>query len=122
MEQSKPAGEWVILEAMGHNRVAGLYFFENGLHRVDVPDTINPGQFTRTERYGPGSIFRITSVDKETACLVAATTVIPDAVPFDVRRHIRQLVAPRETVEQLEFQPDTDDEEDDDLDPYDYKD
>ena len=107
MNQAKPQGEWVILEAMGHNRVAGLYFFENGLHRVDIPDTNEPERFVRTERYGPSSIFRITSVDRETALLVARSNVVPEAVPWNMRYELKQLASPQEMIE---GEPDYDDD------------
>ena len=94
--------EWVILESMGHGRVAGVYYFENGLHRVDIPD-VSPeaeqGRFIRTERYGSNAIFRITPVTEVTARLVARQCVIPDAIPWDVRHELKQLAAPNEPVE-----------------------
>lgn len=98
-DQLTPQGDWVILEAMGHQRVAGLYFFENGLHRVDVPAVNGSGRFIRTERYGAASIFRITSVDKETALMVAKTNVIPEAIPWNICHELKQLAAPQEMIE-----------------------
>lgn len=53
------ADRWVILEAMGHIKVAGRYYVENGLHRVDIPDPSDPNLY-RTEWYGNAAIFRIT--------------------------------------------------------------
>jgi hypothetical protein len=100
-EQQTEKMEWVILEAMGHNRVAGLYFFENGLHRVDVPDPAEPGRFIRTERYGQSAIFRITSVDEATARLIAKQCVIPEAIPWEARRELAKLAGPGETREAL---------------------
>lgn len=91
---------WVILEAMGHIRVAGRYYVENGLHRVDIPDPTDPERY-RTEWYGNAAIFRITPVDEVTARRVAASSVIPDAIPWDVRLQLRQLAAPHETIEAL---------------------
>jgi hypothetical protein len=99
IEQTKAQGEWVILEAMGHQRVAGMYYFENGLHRVDVPDINDPTQFVRTERYGNDAIFRITSVEQEAALLVAATNIIPEAIPWQIRHNLKQLVSANEPVE-----------------------
>lgn len=90
--------EWVILEAMGHIKVAGRYFVENGLHRVDIPDPSDPNLF-RTEWYGNAAIFRITPVDELTARHVAKQSVIPDAIPWDAMRYIKQLAAPQETIE-----------------------
>jgi len=112
MEQAEPTARWVILEAMGHIKVAGRYFVENGLHRVDIPD---PADLTlyRTEWYGNAAIFRITPVDELTARHVAKQSVIPDAIPWDVTNHFKQLVAPQETIEgQVE---------DDDYDPSQYE-
>lgn len=101
-EPTNDKNEWVILEAMGHTRIAGRYFNENGLHRVDVPDTskeADPNRFIRTERYGSGAIFRITTVTEEAARLVAKQCVIPEAIPWDVRHELKQLAAPAEVVE-----------------------
>lgn len=93
--------EWVILEAMGHNRVAGRYFNENGLHRVDIPDPADSARFMRTERYGSSAIFRITTVDEATARLVARQCLIPEAIPWDARRELVKLTAPKEILESL---------------------
>lgn len=104
MEQQKDNGEWVILEAMGHRTAAGRYYFENGLHRIDVPD-VSPGaapdSFVRTERYGGASIYCITSVDEATARTVAKQNTIPEAIPWDVRRELAKLAAPGEQVQLL---------------------
>jgi len=89
---------WVILEAMGHIRVAGRYYVENGLHRVDIPDPTEPERY-RTEWYGNAAIFRISPVDELTARKVAAQSVIPEAIPWDIRHQLKQLAAPEETLE-----------------------
>ena len=98
MEQAEPTVRWVILEAMGHIKVAGRYFMENGLHRVDIPDPTDSTLY-RTEWYGNVAIFRITPVDELTARHIAKQSVIPDAIPWDVTNHFKQLVAPQETIE-----------------------
>lgn len=100
---------WVILEAMGHIRVAGRYYVENGLHRIDIPDPGDPDRY-RTEWYGNTAIFRITPVDEMTARKVAASSVIPDAIPWDVRYQLKQLVAPAETLEMQTEEDDYDNE------------
>lgn len=106
-DQNGQNQEWVIFEAMGHVRVAGRYYFENGLHRIDIPDSTEIEHY-RTERFGSGSVYRITSVDELTARTVARQCVIPDAIPWDIRRELKQLAAPGETIEQMEgdFGPD----------------
>lgn len=108
------AERWVILEAMGHIKVAGRYYVENGLHRVDIPDPADPNLY-RTEWYGNAAIFRITPIDELTARKVAASSVIPDAIPWDVRSQLKQLVAPQETIEQMDaagdfYPPDNDED------------
>ena len=107
---------WVILEAMGHIKVAGRYFVENGLHRVDIPDPSDPELF-RTEWYGNAAIFRITPVDELTARHVAKQSVIPDAIPFNVMNYVKQLAAPEETLNGNSINiPNPEDDED--YDPY----
>lgn len=101
---SSGVSRWVILEAMGHIRVAGRYYVENGLHRVDIPDPTDLEHY-RTEWYGNAAIFRITPVDEMTARRVAASSVIPDAIPWDVARQLKQLAAPQETIEQMDDDP-----------------
>lgn len=96
--QPNQTDRWVILEAMGHIRVAGRYYVENGLHRVDIPDPRDVDHY-RTEWYGNAAIFRITPVDEVTARKVAASSVIPDAIPWDVRHQLKRLAAPQETIE-----------------------
>lgn len=113
MTEEKHAEEkqiWVILEAMGHQRAAGRYYFENGLHRIDIPNTAPnaPDRFIRTELYGPPAIFRITHVSEEAARLVAKGNIIPEAVPWDARQELRQLAAPQGTIENAEYPPDDD--------------
>lgn len=107
--------KWVILEAMGHQKVGGRYFFENGLHRIDIPDTspdAPPDRFIRTEYYGNPAIFRITPVSEEAARLMATRNVIPDAIPWDLRHELKQLVAPQEPIEgEVEDYPEDEDEE-----------
>lgn len=101
-DNEKPDLKWVILEAMGHQKVGGVYYFENGLHRVDIPDTspdAPPDRFIRSEYYGNPAIFRITPVTEEAARLVAKSNIIPDAIPWDVRHELKQLAAPQETIE-----------------------
>jgi hypothetical protein len=101
MEQQPNNEKWVILEAMGHNVVAGRYFIDNGLHRVDIPDVspeAEPGAFIRSEWYGNAAIFRITPVTEETARLMARQCTIPEAIPWDVRRELQKLAAPGEQL------------------------
>lgn len=70
-------------------------------------------------------------VDELTARKVAASSVIPDAIPWDVRHQLKQLAAPGETIEAMDddLGPDDDhplsrgydddeDEGDDGLDDY----
>jgi hypothetical protein len=108
--------EWVILEAMGHRTLAGRYFFENGLHRIDIPDVspeATPGAFIRTERYGGGSIYCITSVDEATARTVAKRNAIPEAIPWDVRGELKKLTAPGEQLALVARDTGPDDYDDD---------
>jgi len=67
---------WAILELMGHDRTAGRYSFENGLHRVDVP--AEDGGFT-TEMIGSSAIFRLRFVD-EAAARLAARSIRPEPI------------------------------------------
>lgn len=96
--------EWVILEAMGHRTTAGRYSFENGLHRVDVPDVspeAEPGAFVSTQRFGGEAIYCITTVDEATARKIARECQVPDAIPFDLRRELRKLAGPGEQLQLL---------------------
>ena len=86
----KPDLKWVILGAMGHRKIGGVYYIENGLHRVDIPDTspgAPPDRFIRTEYYGSPAIFCITLVSEEAARLVAerlADLRVRDAMVHEV--------------------------------------
>ena len=105
--------QWVILEAMGHKSVAGRYYFENGLHRVDIPDVspdAGPEDFVRTERYGNAGIYCITSVTESSARVMAQKCQIPSAVPWDIQRQLKRLAAPAEPVEG-DYSPDLDEGE-----------
>jgi hypothetical protein len=83
--------EWVIFEALGKKVFAGRYFFENGLHRLDVPIPGEENKF-RTHRFGEGAVYCITSVTEESARAVAARCYVPDPVPWDVVRDIEKQV------------------------------
>ena len=121
MSDNSSTTQWVILEAMGHKVVAGRYFFENGLHRVDIPDVspdAGPADFVRTECYGTAGIYCITTVIEEAARLMAQKCQIPEAIPWDIRRELKQLAGPAEPIEVAPFDDDPfdDDDDGDDLD------
>lgn len=110
---------WAILELMGHDRTAGRYSFENGLHRVDVPD--GGGGFT-TEMIGSSAIFRLRFVDEDAARL-AARSIRPQPIsPWELRKEMLRLTEPLTPGETLEgkrvgYGPEDYDDEDDDLSP-----
>lgn len=117
--QQPNTDKWVILEAMGRNVVAGRYFIDNGLHRVDIPDVspnAAPGTFIRSEWYGNGAIFRITPVTEEAARIMAKGCTIPEAIPWDVRAQLQRLAAPGEQL-RLVARDTTEYDYDEDLDP-----
>ena len=92
-EQSSLNG-WVILEIMGHRRLAGhLTEQEVGpsrLLRIDVPadEPTEAQPWKMTQFYGPSSVFCITPVTEETARAIARRM---DAAPvqlFDAMRYM----------------------------------
>lgn len=115
---------WAILELMGHDRTAGRYSFENGLHRVDVPD--ESGGFT-TEMIGSGAIFRLRFVDEDAARL-AAKSVRPQPIGvWELKKELQRLALPETSgvvevagppfeFEDDGFEPHADDEDDDNID------
>lgn len=93
---------WATLEALGHQKTAGRYYYQNGLHRIDIPDTssdADPDTFVRTELYGENAIFRITFVDEQTARIaVAQWTNIPAVITWEMKREMQKLIGPSEPV------------------------
>ena len=71
---SKAFEEWVILELMGHRRLAGLVKEETlgaaSFIRIDVPD--GDGGFCATQYYNPAAVYCMTPTSKEMAEQVAA--------------------------------------------------
>ena len=68
--------EWVILEVMGHRRLAG-YLTEQeiagkGFLRLDVPGA--EGESAATQLYNPSSVYCITPTTKDVACALASRT------------------------------------------------
>lgn len=90
---------WVIIELMGHDRTAGRYSFENGLHRVDVPQ--DDCGFV-TEMIGSSAIFRLRFVDEDAARL-AARSIRPQPInPWELRKEMLRLTEPLTPGETLE--------------------
>ena len=84
---------WAIVELMGHDRTAGRYSYENGLHRIDVPD--GDDDYT-TEMIGSNAIFRLRFVSEDAARL-AARSVRPQPIGiWDLKREMARLAAPDE--------------------------
>jgi hypothetical protein len=110
-QQANPFAGWVILELMGHRRLAG-YLTEQeiageGFLRLDVPDG-NPtdGPPKATQFYRPAAVYCITPTTEDVARLVAA-----GSDPAPVKRW--ELPAPASTSPPAGFDGAWD--EDDDL-------
>jgi len=91
-EEKEAFGEWMIVELMGHRRVAGWVTEEHrfgvALCRIDIPETqAGPA---RTQLYGGQAIFGMHAVTEETARAVAASVMPPEPVQ---RWEMRQLPA-----------------------------
>ena len=91
--------QWAIIELMGHQKIAGRYLEQAGLHRVDVPETIPEadGEFRFTRLYSPQAIYSITFVDEEAARLAARAIDTPAITIWEVQREIKRLAAPVQT-------------------------
>ena len=103
MDESKPVEAWVIVELMGHDRSAGRYKVQDGLHRVDVPQ--DDGSFV-SELYGNGAIFRIRFVDEAAARLAARQCRPQPFGVWELRREMARLMAPAAPGEAIEPDPD----------------
>jgi hypothetical protein len=89
---------------MGHDKTAGRYCYENGLHRVDVPTETG----YRTEYIGNGAIFRISMVDEDAARLAAKLIHRTHHQPigvWELKEHVRQLQAPAERGSVIDQEP-----------------
>lgn len=72
---ANPFAEWVVIELMGHRRLAG-YLTEQeiagrGFLRLEVPAV--DGQSPATQLYNPTSVYCITPTTEEVARAVAAS-------------------------------------------------
>lgn len=86
---------WAIIELMGHDKTAGRYTFQDGLHRIDVPR--QDGSFV-TEMIGNSAIFRLRFVDEEAARL-AARSIEPQPIGvWELRKELKRLAAPAGNV------------------------
>lgn len=103
---------WVILELMGHVKVAGLaseaMIAGAPLLRVDVPDT--DGQPGFTQFYGATAIYRLTPVSEEVACALAASLRV---------RAVQRYELPQLAAGKADREEDDEEDEDDDYSPAD---
>ena len=98
--------QWVIIEQMGHRKLAGRYSFENGLHRVDVPT--ESGYITKW--LGTSAIYEMHAVD-EAAARFAARNFEPNPIGvWELQREMRRLQAPAEAEDTIEAYDDWKDE------------
>jgi hypothetical protein len=71
--ESTPFAQWVILELMGHRRLAGFLTEQEiagkGFLRLD-----SPGQQGATQLYNPTAVYAITPTTEDIARAVAATS------------------------------------------------
>lgn len=74
IDQRPGFAEWVILELLGHRRLAGWLTEQQiagaSFLRLDIPGT--PDQPGATQLYSPGSVYAITPTTEEIARAVAA--------------------------------------------------
>ncbi len=85
---------WMILELMGHRRMAGLVSEQviagQAFLRIDVPNT--PAQPAFTQFYGAGSVYCMTPTTEEIARAVAAQSYTRPVERYE----LRSLDAPEE--------------------------
>lgn len=90
--------EWVILELMGHRRLAG-YLTEveiagRGFLRLEIP-SVPPV----TQLYNPTSVYAITPTTEDTARRVATLTRVAPVQPWELPPAALPESAPAEVVE-----------------------
>lgn len=107
-EQANPFAGWVILELLGHRRLAG-YLTEQEIAgapflRLDIPES--PAAPAATQFYAPGAVYAITPTTEALARRVAS---LNRPVPV----HRWELPAPRPRPVTDEDDPYADDAEDD---------
>lgn len=75
-EQPAPFKTWAILELMGHIRLGGMVSeevrFGTTMGRIDIPGE-KEEEWTATQYFGGGSVYRVTPCTEETARAVAAS-------------------------------------------------
>lgn len=80
--------EWVILELMGHRRLAGhlteVEIAGKGFLRIDVPGGGGPDA---TQFISPASVYAITPTTEETARKVATLSRPQPVTPWELERH-----------------------------------
>jgi hypothetical protein len=114
------AGEWAIVEIMGHKVVAGYVTkdeqFGQPMLRVDVPPTDAYPAFT--QHYGVQSIYCITYVSEQVARAAAqANRVNPVSVYVPELAALDRLKAENERLRRALPAPAGDDDIDDEYDP-----
>ena len=91
--------EWVILEIMGHKKVAGLLseaiIAGSPFLRIDIPGDDN--EFRATQYYRPDAVYCISPVEEEVARRLGRRLVEIDP---PVRRYELPPVEERETAEE----------------------
>lgn len=123
MSSSEIAGQWAIVELMGHKVVAGQVskseMLGKPMLRVDVPATSSYPEFTQF--YGGDAIYCVTFVSEEVARLTTeqakinpVSVYVPDLIPRE--KHNEMVANLQKTIEGLRrglpaHDHDTDDEE-----------
>lgn len=102
---------WAIVEIMGHNKMAGRYSFENGLHRVDVP-TDDLKKF-HTKLVGTGSIYMIHFCDEDAARMMARQFAPKPIGTWELKQEMARLQAPARPGEPVEVAGNVSSDDDD---------
>lgn len=110
--------QWVLLELMGRQRIAGLCTEQtiagHGYLRIDVPETKGNPAFTRL--ISPNSVYAINPITEEVARAYAENLKVKPIDAWDIQSFMmkveeqRLLMAARESEQEQEEQEREDDE------------
>ena len=95
-EDARPFQGWVLLELLGHRKLAGFVReevrFGAAMCRIDVPEREGTPGFTAY--YGASSIYAMTPVGEAVARKLAESYRATPFEPWDLPREVRALLQP----------------------------
>ena len=105
-EHTEGFQQWVVLEIMGHKRLAGFLTEQEigggSFLRLDIPSSDGKAKWKATQYYNPQSIYCITPTDETTARACAANWTQAPVTQWE----LREMLPVHEREEEIDGEQD----------------